>query len=139
MPIDSTDSLPGRRLQGEHGRHPPGIGQAQQAVADAGEAVHQARRFDAAARAAEPAVAGDAGEDNSGLAVDRAVQSRIAQRIPGLEEEVEVAQVAMALAVVLAEAALDGLTDGLRHLVAQGAPRPRLADVGQSLEPREAD
>src|SRR5436305_7000822 len=108
----------GGSSQRQHGRHAVRSGEAEQTVADAGEAVHQAGRLDAAAGSATRSVPFDAGEHGGGVALD--IREIGAAELPrGLEEDVEIPQVAVAEAVALPKTAVGGEAQSVFQLAFQ--------------------
>src|SRR6185503_3553489 len=89
--------------------------------------------------AAEPAVAVEAGEDDLQEAVEVGGEGGVREALLGLEEEVEVAEIAVAEAVVLPRAARQGAAERLLDLAAQGGSLLRGAGMGEGGETGEPD
>ena len=106
-----------RRRQSQQCWHTLWLGQAEQAVADAGQAGHQAGTFDAAGKTALPAPLLDVRQDIACQAVRLVAPARFAQHGVGLEEQFQISQVAVTERMVVAESVSQRRLQGRGNLL----------------------
>ncbi len=145
---EAQESRTGGGAEEEHGRHGRGLGEPQQTITDTGDAGHQARHFGRDRYAAERPVAIHTIEQHRRAAIGLGAVPRLTEHARGFGEELDVAEITVAEAVIrrirLPECGLQRLEHlGARRLVAvrrnqgqAGQANPRCAVAPGRLERR---